>query len=193
MTSDLLAFTALAVVLVITPGPDSMLVLGRAVREGRASALGAAGGVVTGLTAWAAASAVGVAAFVTSSGAVYDALRYVGAAYLVWIGVQHLRSTGSASDGGGRSSFATGLATNLLNPKIAVFYVSVLPQFGDNGGEIAALAAVHVVLSLVWLAGVAVAGSRAASGLRPAVQRRLEVLGGGVLVALGVRLAVSRS
>ena len=192
MTSDLLAFAALAAVLVLTPGPDSMLVLGRAVREGRSSALGAAGGVVAGLTAWAAASAVGLAAFVTSSGRVYDGLRYVGAAYLVWIGVQHLRSPAPAGDAGGRS-FRAGLATNLLNPKIAVFYVSVLPQFGDDGREIAALAAVHVVLSLVWLACLAVAGSRAASGLRPAVQRRLEAIGGGVLVALGVRLAVTRS
>lgn len=189
----MLAFAALSVVLVLTPGPDSMLVLGRAVREGRTSALGAALGVVVGLTAWAGAAAVGLAAFVTSSGAVYDALRLVGAAYLVWIGVQHLRSSSEAGDRGGRSSFVAGVATNLLNPKIALFYVSVLPQFGETGGEIAGLAAIHVVMSLLWLAAVAVAGSRAAAGMRPAVQRRLEVIGGGVLVALGVRLAVSRS
>ena len=188
----MVAFAALAIVLVLTPGPDSMLVLGRAVREGRSSALAAGLGVVAGLTAWAAAAAVGVAAFVTSSGAAYDALRSVGAAYLVWIGVQHLRSSGAAHDAGGRS-FRAGVATNLLNPKIAVFYVSVLPQFGDDGAEIAALAAIHVALSLLWLSCLAVAGSRAASGLRPVVQRRLEVLGGGVLVVLGVRLAVSRS
>jgi threonine/homoserine/homoserine lactone efflux protein len=202
MRADVLGFTVLAAVLVVTPGPDSMLVLGRAVRHGRRNALGAGAGVVVGLLAWAVASSAGIAAFVVSSGAAYDALRLVGAAYLVWVGVQHVRSSrragASASEvhRAGGTSFRAGLVTNLLNPKIALFYVSVLPQFAPTGSSrtwaIIGLAAVHIVLSLLWLAGLAVAGSRAAAGLRPAVQRWLEAVGGCVLVALGVRLAFVR-
>ena len=196
MTSDLLGFAAVAAVLVVTPGPDSLLVLGRAVRHGRRSALGAGMGVVVGLTAWALASSAGLAAFVVSSEAAYDGLRVVGSAYLVLVGVQHLRSSrrGDVADAAaswrGATSFRAGLVTNLLNPKIALFYVSVLPQFASSAWVIVVLAAVHIALSLVWLVGVAVAGSRAAHGLRPAIQRRLEAVGGCVLVGLGVRLAV---
>jgi threonine/homoserine/homoserine lactone efflux protein len=199
VASGLFAFAAVAAVLVLTPGPDSMLVLGRAVRQGRTSALAAGLGVVVGLLVWGAASAVGLAAFVLSSHSLYDAVRVVGSLYLMWIGVQHVRASRRSHDvvvDATRPSFSAGLVTNLLNPKIALFYVSVLPRFAPETGSrllaICALAGVHIVLSLAWLSGLAVAGSRAAHGLRPALQGRLEAIGGYVLVALGLRLALIR-
>src|SRR3712207_3888138 len=134
-----LGFGLVALLLTITPGLDTALVLRAAITRGRRDAVATALGVVVGVLAWGAAAAVGVSALLTASTVAYDVLRLVGAGYLVWLGGGILGRlvrppaeavAGSApSPGGAWRSARTGLLTNLLNPKVGAFYLSVLPQF----------------------------------------------------------------
>jgi threonine/homoserine/homoserine lactone efflux protein len=200
-----LAFTGVAALLTITPGLDMALVSRSAIVGGRRPAFATTWGIVSGLLVWGAASAVGVTAVLAASANAYDALRLAGAAYIVWLGVQSLRHAGkspAASPGRGNGSapraFRTGLLTNLANPKIAVFYSTVLPTFIPANADVLAsslaLAAIHAVLSLVWLTGYASLLTRARAFFeRPRVRRALDRLTGIVLVGLGLRLALSRA
>jgi threonine/homoserine/homoserine lactone efflux protein len=199
----LLAFTGVVALLTITPGLDMALVSRSAVADGRPAALATTWGIVTGLLVWALASALGVAAVVAASAEVYDLLRIAGAAYLVWLGVQSLRRAGHdpaapTTPSGGRRAFRTGLVTNLANPKIAVFYSTVLPTFIAADANVLAwsllLAAIHATLSLGWLSAYAWLLTRARAALhRPRVRRALERGTGAVLVGLGVSLALSQA
>lgn len=199
-----LAFTGVAALLTITPGVDMALVARSALSGGRRAALATTWGVVVGCLAWAAASALGVAAVLAASATAYDALRLAGAGYLVWLGIGALRRSGRdpvVPAGGAapprRSAFRVGLLTNLANPKIAVFYGAVLPTFVPVAADVLlwslVLAAIHGLLGLVWLSAYAYALTRARTLFdRPAVRRRVDRLTGGVLVALGLRLAAGR-
>jgi threonine/homoserine/homoserine lactone efflux protein len=201
-----LGFGVVALLLTVTPGLDTALVLRSAVTRGRRDAAATALGVVAGVLAWGAAAAVGVSALLTASTVAYGALRLAGAGYLVWLGgrilwrlLRHRAAVDAGSPpvaaGGAWRSARTGLLTNLLNPKVGAFYVSVLPQFLPPGTSPLAmgvlLALVHAVLSLVWFAGLVLGAVAARRWLqRPGVGRTVEGVTGVALLGFGLRLAL---
>jgi threonine/homoserine/homoserine lactone efflux protein len=204
--ASLLAFTAVAALLTLSPGPDLALVLRTAIAAGRSRAMAAAVGIVSGCYAWGIASAAGITALLSASRIGYDVLRVVGAAYLIWLGVQTLRDarrphgedTTAGADLSVARAYRTGLLTNLLNPKVGVVYLSLLPAFVPSGAPVLAttllLVTVHIVLGLLWLGTVAQAVHWARGVLsRARVRRRLEQVSGTVLVGLGVGLALDTS
>ncbi len=172
LATAVLGFAVVAAALTITPGLDTALVLRSAMTGRRSDAAATAVGIVAGLFVWGAAAAAGISALLTASQAAYDVVRYAGAAYLVWFGGRLLWRAlrpvvpEEAVAPGGRSVWRAvrlGLVTNLLNPKVGVFYVALLPQFVPPGSDALAvgllLAAVHAALSLIWFALlIAVAG-----------------------------------
>jgi threonine/homoserine/homoserine lactone efflux protein len=182
-----IGFLAVAAVVIVAPGPDFALTVKNAVRGGGvATALG----VVAGQVVWVAATAVGVAALLAASHPAFVALRLVGAAYLVWLGLATLLARGGHA---GRmrpgSPFRQGLLSNLANPKMPVFFISLLPQFGGSFLALTAHGLVFATLTLCWLVLV----SRGAGMLLvPRVRRVVDVVTGVVLVALGLRLATDR-
>jgi threonine/homoserine/homoserine lactone efflux protein len=215
------AFALFAAVLTITPGLDTLLVLKTTAAGGRGAGLATVVGIGLGCLMWAVASAIGVTAIINASRIAFEVLRWAGVAYLCWLGIRALWSarrvpatdTAAPTDrmeghlpygnppGRGPSSRAalrTGLTTNLLNPKVGAFYLSVLPQFLPEGvnplvGSLA-LAAIHVAEGFVWLSFVVLAVNRAKAWLtRPTVRRRLETLSGVVFLGFGLRLALERA
>ncbi len=198
-----LVFLGVIALLTVTPGADMALVARSVLTRGRRAALGTILGICAGCLAWALASAAGIAALLAASETAYDALRLAGAGYLVWLGVQSLRAARRAAEPPapgsvkGRSPFRQGLLTNVLNPKIAVFYSSFLPQFVGPGDNVllpsVLLAGVHIVMGLAWLSAYAWALDRAAARFASSrLRRTLDVLMGTALVAVGVRLAMER-
>jgi threonine/homoserine/homoserine lactone efflux protein len=196
------AFTVVAAALTVTPGLDTALVLRAALTRGRREAAATAAGIVAGLFVWGAAAAVGVSALLTASELAHDVLRYAGAVYLVWFGVRLLARTPTRDrpDGAGGGSpwraARTGLATNLLDPKVGVFYVALLPQFLPAGSDPLLvgllLAAVHALLSAVWFALlIALAAAFGRWLRRPGTVRAIDGLTGATLLGFGVRLAFS--
>lgn len=204
-----LAFSGAALLLTLTPGLDTALVLRTAAVEGGRRALLAGCGVSLGAVLWGLAAGLGLGALLTVSTTAYLALRIAGALYLVVLGVGMLRSALRA--GGTRQPIAEatgppsrphawffrGLATNLLNPKVGVFYVSFLPQFIPAGADVAAfsvlLAAIHATMGLAWFVVLILATRPLARTLRdPRVTRTLDGVTGAVLVLFGLRLALDR-
>jgi threonine/homoserine/homoserine lactone efflux protein len=189
-----IAFLLVAVVVIVMPGPDFALTVRNTLMRGAGAGVRTAAGVVAGLLVWEVASIVGVAALIAASQPAFLVVRLLGAAYLVWLGLQALRAAWQRREVRdrrvpGRSAFRQGLFSNLGNPKIAVFFTSLLPQFGTSVPTLALHAAIFSALTFVWLVLVA----RAGSVLRiPALRRTLDVLTGVVLVAFGLRLAATR-
>ena len=207
-------FLLVALVVTLTPGPATAMVIRVAARDGRVAALRTIGGHSLGVLAWGALSAVGVSSLILASDIAYGMLRIVGAAVLIWLGVRtwwltrraavDVGGTGPESEGSEaatgrapwvrrRSPWGVGLVTSVSNPKLAVFFVALFPQFLHPGDAVlpAALtmAGLIVLLDLVWFSVLAYAVERAALVLRPRVRRVLERIAGGVMVALGLRLA----
>ena len=204
--SSLAAFAAAAALLTVTPGLDNALVLRTAAAEGRRRAAAAALGITLGCLTWAAVVAAGLGSLLAASELAYTILKWAGAAYLVWLGARlllaprktfDLAAPVAAKGDGGAGWLRRGLLTNLLNPKIGVFYVSFLPQFIPAGASVAAwsmlLAVVHAALGLAWFALLIAAASQAAGLFRRAgVVTWLDRLTGGLFVAFGLRLALER-
>jgi threonine/homoserine/homoserine lactone efflux protein len=192
-------FILLAAAVICTPGPDTALTIRNTLLGGRANGLRTAVGVACGQALWTLAASVGVAALVAASQPVFTAVRIGGAVYLVCLGLQALhaavRGRGHAAQPrGSRAGFRQGLLSNLANPKMAVFFTSLLPQFGAGFGELLALGLVFATMTLIWLAGYAAVVARARSALvRGPVRRALDAITGLALVAFGARLAVERS
>ena len=202
LTTSVLGFAVVAAALTVTPGLDTALVLRAALTGRRSEAAATAAGIVTGLFVWGAAAAAGVSALLTASRLGYDVLRWAGTAYLVaygvrllWRAVRGAAVPEEAPDGPqGWRAARLGLLTNLLNPKVGIFYVALLPQFLPPGSDPLAvgllLAAVHGVLSLVWFAALIAVAAAAARRLRhPRTLRVVDGVTGTVLVGVGVRLA----
>ncbi|TDC94220.1 LysE family translocator [Actinomadura sp. 7K507] len=204
MLTACLTFAAMAALLTITPGVDTMLVLRSTVAGGRRTGVLASAGVITGLMCWALTSAVGLTALLAASRIAFDALRIAGACYLLWLGGRALWNARRRSQDISESAetqtssvaaFRTGLTSNLLNPKVGVFYMSLLPQFIPDGASVfwtsMLFAAIHAAEGLLWLAlvvGAATAARRALT--RPAVKRRLQQLTGVAFIGFGLRLAI---
>jgi threonine/homoserine/homoserine lactone efflux protein len=201
-----LTFSVVALALTLTPGLDTALVLRAALTQGRRTAAATAAGIVAGLFGWGAAAAVGMSALLTASQVAHDVLRLAGAAYLVWFGLRLLLRAvrGAAAVEAGTLTGSSpwraarqGLATNLLNPKVGVFYVALLPQFLPSGSDPLLvgllLAGVHGLISGVWFALLIAAASALARRLRRAsTARAIDGLTGTTLIGFGVTLAVSR-
>jgi threonine/homoserine/homoserine lactone efflux protein len=196
-----LAFVAVASVIVVLPGPDMALVLQNGLARGRRAALETAVGVNAGLLVWAVAAALGIAALLQASEPAFDAVRLAGAAYLAWLGLRALRAAWRGSPAAHApvreaSPFRQGLLCNLLNPKVALVFTTLIPQFVGAGGglpDTLLLAGVFIAMGLVWLTGYALLVARVGRLLRrPAVRRALSAVTGVVLVAFGVRVAAER-
>jgi threonine/homoserine/homoserine lactone efflux protein len=203
--SAVLGFTVVAAALTVTPGLDTALVLRSALTGRRREAAATAGGIVAGLFVWGAAAAAGLSALLTASQVAYDVLRFAGAAYLLWMGGRLLFRAIRPRPGGppaapvtGRAGWRAarlGLVTNLLNPKVGVFYVALLPQFLPSGADPLAvgllLATVHAALSIVWFGLlIGLAGTLGRWLRRPGAMRSIDGVSGAALVGFGVRLAL---
>ncbi len=202
----LLAFAAAAAVLTVTPGVDTAMVLRSSASGGVRTGAAAGAGICLGLLGWGLAAAFGLTAVLQTSAEAFSVVKWMGAAYLVYLGARLLLKprdamAAPATEGPLRArelpaAFRRGLFTNLLNPKVGVFYVTFLPQFIPRGANVAAwsvmLAGVHVLLTLAWFAALialTVPLGRALS--RPPVVRALDRLTGCVFVGFGVKLALT--
>jgi threonine/homoserine/homoserine lactone efflux protein len=210
MDSGFLAFLGIAAVVIVTPGPDTALTVRNTLGGGRPSGVGTAFGVAAGQAVWTLATSAGIAALLVASASALGALRLVGAVYLGWLGLAALwsawRGAGSARvDGftkGGRSlspsvAFQQGLVSNLANPKMAVFFTSLLPQFAPAGRasftSLLGLGLVFSLMTFAWLAVYATVIARAGDALRRlGVRSALEAVTGLALLTLGARLAFDR-
>ena len=201
--ASLIAFTAAASLLTVTPGLDTALVLRTVATRGPRPALLAGIGIAAGCFGWATLVALGLGALLAASQLAYTVLRWIGAAYLVWVGYRMLRYPRRSllpaqSEERQDAAFTTGLLTNLLNPKVGVFYVSFLPQFVPQGVPVALymllLGAIHAILGLVWF-GCLITATRPLTRVlqRPRVVESCDRLTGGMFVAFGVGLAAQRS
>jgi threonine/homoserine/homoserine lactone efflux protein len=202
LAEALAAYLVAAIVLTITPGLDTAMVLRTAAAEGPRRAALAALGIGCGCLVWGVAVALGLGVVLAASEALYTAIKWAGAAYLVWMGLHLIlkpraRFDLAAKGRGGGNWWLRGLLTNLLNPKIGVFYVSFLPQFVPHGFApapfIVLLAAIHVVIGLAWAGGLILATRPLKLWLeRRTVVRWLDRITGGVFLAFGARLAFDR-
>jgi threonine/homoserine/homoserine lactone efflux protein len=203
MLLSLGAFTLAAILIVLLPGPDTLVVLRNLVRGGRTSAVRAVLGVLSGLTVWVVTAALGLSAVLRASHQAYLALRIAGALYLLWLGVQSLRSRGQASDElsapDSRSLLGTGylagVTTDLLNPKVGVFFVTFLPGFVPGGYSVGwvslLLGAIFVALTGCYFGLlIAVSGRITRWMMTVRIRRRIERATGLVLIGFGVRLAL---
>jgi threonine/homoserine/homoserine lactone efflux protein len=180
-------FLVVALVVIVSPGPDFALTVRNSLRYG---GLATAFGVVTGQLVWALATAAGIAALLVASHPAFVALRVAGAAYLIWLGLTALfrRSTHQPAPRRG-SPYRQGLLSNLGNPKMPVFFTSLLPHFGASFAALALHGVAFAALTLAWLAVVARIGRVLGTGR---VRRAIDVATGVVLVAFGLRLAAER-
>jgi threonine/homoserine/homoserine lactone efflux protein len=192
---QLAAFVGVALIVIVTPGQDTALTIRNTLFAGRRGGVLTALGVVSGQLTWALAASAGLAAVLLASRPVFTGLRLAGAAYLVFLGAQALLSAirGRSHDVPPRrpgAPYRQGILSNLGNPKMVVFFTSLLPQFASTFGGMLVLGAFFASLTLAWLCLYAVAVDRAALLLRRSrVRRALDALTGAVLVALGLRLA----
>ncbi|MBC2879223.1 MULTISPECIES: LysE family translocator [Streptomyces] len=188
--------------LTVVPGPDMAVVTKRAVAAGRAEGLRTAAGITVGLLAWGVFTVVGLAAVLAASAEAYLAVKLLGAGYLAFLGFQALwqsrrgapAPTAEAAPRKSRGAFVSGLISNLLNPKIAVFYTGVLPTLAPDGlsptAGMSLLVLLHAVLTLSWLGTYVYVVSRARSVFeRPRVRRALDRVTGVVLLGFGLRIA----
>jgi threonine/homoserine/homoserine lactone efflux protein len=205
-TATLAVFAVAAVTLLVIPGPAVLYIVSRSVDQGRAAGLASVCGIHVGTLLHVAAAALGLSALLVSSALAFDTVRYVGAAYLVWLGVQRLLArdelAGPARAGGDRLGriFAQGVVVNVLNPKTALFFFAFLPQFVDASAgrvplQVAVLGATFVGLGLVTDGLYALLASTGAGFLRRRrrVARASRLVSGGVLVGLGVTTALAGS
>jgi threonine/homoserine/homoserine lactone efflux protein len=201
------AFLVVAVVVIVTPGPDTALTIRNTLLGGRRAGAFTAIGVAAGQATWTLATSVGLAALLVASESVFRAVRYAGAAYLAFLGLQALRAAvrGDGEAAGivsavvaprlkSPTALRQGLVSNLTNPKMIAFFPSLLPQFVPEGrGAFVVLVVLGLVFSsmtLAWLSAYAVAVSKAGDFLRRSrVRRLLEAATAVVLIALGFRLA----
>ena len=199
----LFAYLGAATLLTITPGLDTAMVLRAASVDGARTAALTAIGIGIGCLAWGGAVSLGLGAVLTTSELAYALLKWAGAAYLVWLGAKlilqprdSIAVVGDSSTAGDSMALRRGFLTNMLNPKVGVFYLTFLPQFIPAGASVARysffLAAIHVALGLAWFAMLISATAPLSQILKkPAVTKMLDRVTGALFIAFGIRLAVS--
>ena len=205
MLDSLAAFVAVSAVVICTPGQDTALTIRNTFTGGRRGGIATAGGVATGQAIWTLAASAGVVALLSASEPAFRALKLAGAAYLVYLGLQTLagalarrprahalRRGGSTS---GARSYRQGVLSNLGNPKMAIFFASLLPQFAPAGsGSFAALLALGLLfcsMTFAWLTLYAVAVHRLRALLAGPIRRVVDAVTGALLVLFGIRLAAT--
>jgi threonine/homoserine/homoserine lactone efflux protein len=193
--STLVSFLGVAVLVSLLPGPATALVVRSAAVGGRRAAMLTVLGNSTGILLWALASVLGISALVAASEAAFVALKVVGAVVLVYLGVAALRggrAVNKEEPGSGRRPYVQGLVTSGANPKLAVFFIALLPQFVPHGAPVLpwtlAMAAILICVDLVYFTALAWAVTRAKRAL--VGSRRIERLTGAVVIALGLRVAL---
>jgi RhtB (resistance to homoserine/threonine) family protein len=209
---QVLAFTGIAAILTLTPGADTMLVMRNVLARGQRAGMLTTVGICSGLFFHATLSALGLSLILVRSAAIFEIVKLIGACYLILLGGQSLwralhigtskishahKTIAPEQKRGGSRSFTEGLLTNVLNPKVAIFYLAFLPQFISPGdsvfGKSMLLAGIHFTLGMVWLSLVTIFLGRMRTLLtRPRVQRAVEATMGVVLIAFGTRLALAR-
>lgn len=209
MSASFMAFLGVSAIVIMTPGPDTAVTVRNTLLGGRLAGILTALGISTGQAIWALATSFGVVALLVASEVLFQAVKYAGAAYLIYLGLHALIGAWRGGDGspvaarsgtarlGAGKAFFQGLMSDLGNPKMAVFFASLLPQFATPGeGLFAALMSLGLVFSLMtflWLAVYAFVIAKAGEVLRrPAVRRWIEGVTGTLLVALGVRIAAEQ-
>ncbi len=210
MSGSLWAFVGISIVVIVTPGPDTALTIRNTLLGGRTAGIFTGFGVATGQAIWALATSLGIVALLVASEPVFAAIKLAGAAYLVFLGGQALyaairsgiadASAASASSGPrlrASSAFGQGVLSDLGNPKMAVFFTSLLPQFASHGEgmirELVVLGLIFCAMTFLWLTVYAVGIAMAGDLLRrPRISRAIEGVTGAVLVALGLRLAAEQ-
>jgi threonine/homoserine/homoserine lactone efflux protein len=200
---ELVAFLGIAILVIVTPGQDTALTIRNTMLGGRPAGVGTAAGVAAGQACWTVAASIGLAALLVASEPVFVALKLAGAVYLVYLGLQALRHAirpgtrvverAHGSPLAASRAFRQGFLSNLGNPKMAIFFTSLLPQFGSSFWSLLALGLLFCSLTLAWLSAYSFAVARAGDLLRrPRVRRSLDALTGTCLVAFGIRLAADR-
>jgi threonine/homoserine/homoserine lactone efflux protein len=193
-------FALASLVLVALPGPDQALIMRNALVGGRSAGVRTMLGGASGLTVHATAAALGVSALLATSATAYASLKLLGVAYLVYLGVRMLVSARRPSEPDQASTggpwFAQGFVSNALNPKVALFFLTFVPQFlPDTGSTLPAalaLSAIFAAIYIAWFSGlVALVGLASGALRRPRVKAAIERVTGGALVAFGVRLAAA--
>lgn len=208
MPNHLLVYVGVVVAIALLPGPDTAVVTKNALIHGRDAALGSAIGVNVGLSVWTVATALGVAAILRSSATVYDVLKLIGALYLIYIGARTLwesrRSraviageTAAARSLDGRGGFLQGVISNLANPKVGIFFTSLLPQFVSTHHsallQMLMLGAIFITFNVFWMSSYALAAVKLSHVLsRRRVKAVIDRVSGLVLVGVGIRLAAER-
>jgi threonine/homoserine/homoserine lactone efflux protein len=200
-------FIATAVVLVITPGQDTFFIIGRSLASGRAAGIAAALGITAGSVIHTCLAALGLSALLATSPYAFMTVKFAGAAYLIYIGVKALMTRASGLPGedargganGHWSAFRSGIVSNLLNPKVALFFLALMPQFIDAASthKVAAFMALgltFVALGVVWCVVLAVAAASLRGWFlrRPSMATVLNRVAGAMFIALGVKLATTR-
>jgi threonine/homoserine/homoserine lactone efflux protein len=196
-----LAFLGVSIVVIVTPGQDTALTIRNTLLGGRRNGLLTAFGVSAGQATWALATSAGIAAVLQKSEPAFVAVKLAGAAYLVFLGVQTLvpalRSRGATPKEAPRGRpLRQGFVSNLGNPKMAIFFTSLLPQFtrGPSFAALLILGLIFSAMTLAWLSAYAFVVAKAGDFLRRSrVRRAIDALTGIVLVGLGLRLAAERS
>ena len=205
------AFLALSTLVIVTPGPDTALTIRNTLLAGRRSGILTAVGVASGQAIWTLGTSLGLAALLATSRPAFGVVRWLGAGYLVFLGARALLDARRSPAGPGGTSlaeasrdrlarvvaFRQGLLSNLGNPKMAVFFPSLLPQFVARGsapfGSLVLLGAVFCLLTFAWLTLYAIAIARAGDLLRrTGLRRTIQALTGAALVAFGIHLATER-
>ena len=204
MVTELFAFVGVSALVICAPGPDTALTIRNSIVGGRRGGLLTAGGIAAGQLVWTIATSLGIAGLLQASQPAFTALKIIGAAYLVWLGFQSIlaaaRGRPSHEEPKTRyqlwrwNAMRQGLISNLANPKMAVFFLSLLPQFVPAGSGsfvgFALLGVIFCAMTFGWLSVYAVVLQRLGSFLgKSRVRRALEAMTGAVLVGLGVRLA----
>jgi threonine/homoserine/homoserine lactone efflux protein len=204
MPDLLLPYLGVIAVLTITPGPDMVLVLRNGIRGGPGAAWATGLGCCTGIAVHATLAVLGLSAILAASSEAFTTVKLAGAAYLVFLGVQAITGSGRPLAGGDRparapggSAYRQGLLTNLLNPKIALLFLTLLPQFVADGeprvGTTALLAAIFLASAVLWWRAFSLlVGPLGRLLSRPRVVAWFERGTGALLVAIGVRVAFER-
>ena len=204
LTANLAAFIGVSVVIICTPGPDTALTVRNALSGGRRAGILTAAGVATGQAVWTLAAALGLTGLIIASEPAFVTLKVAGAAYLIYLGCQSLvaalrpgttaHSVVQRSSRPGRRALRQGLVNDLANPKMAAFFMSLLPQFAPTDGHVflamMSLGLTFSLLTFVWLTAYSVAIDRIrAVFARSRIRRTIDGIAGAVLVGFGVRIA----